>query len=220
MQINNVTKKYGENVILDNFSINFEEGKITCILGASGCGKTTLLNIIAKLTTYEGEVDFDGKVSYIFQGTRLLNNLTVYQNLEYVLKNSGMSKVEIAEKINDMLIKVDLLSSKNKYPHQLSGGMMQRVSLSRAFIYEAPILLMDEPFKGLDISLKKQIIELFKKLLSLEKKTTIFVTHDLEEAITLSDRIVVMGCGGKIIFDESNEAKDRNVMYDKIFSVL
>ncbi len=220
MQIKNVTKKYGELVVLENFSVDFEKDKITCILGASGCGKTTLLNVIAGLTDYQGQVVGDNKISYIFQGTRLLKNLTVYKNLEYVLKNNGLTKEEIEVSITEMLKKVDLWDVRDKYPHQLSGGMMQRVSLSRAFVFNAPVLLMDEPFKGLDISLKKQIIELFQKLIKSEKKTTIFVTHDLEEAITLSDRILVMGLGGKIILDELNEHKDRNVLYDKIFKVL
>lgn len=220
MQVKNVTKKYGDLVVLDNLSVDFERDKITCILGASGCGKTTLLNVIAGLTDYQGEVIGESKISYIFQGSRLLKNLTVYKNLEYVLKNSGLSKEEIAARITEMLQKVDLWEARDKYPHQLSGGMTQRVSLSRAFVYQAPVLLMDEPFKGLDISLKKQIVELFKKLITSQKKTTIFVTHDLEEAITLSDRILVMGQGGKFILDENNHDKDRNVLYDKIFKVL
>jgi NitT/TauT family transport system ATP-binding protein len=140
-------------------------------------------------------------ISYIFQNQRLLNNLTVEKNLEYVLKNSGIDKKEIPQKIEEMLKKVKLEDNAKMYPKQLSGGMSQRVSLARAFVYPSKILLMDEPFKGLDISLKKHIIATFKELYSYDAKTTIFVTHDIEEALMLGDRILVLGDNGKIILD-------------------
>ncbi len=220
MQLNNITKKYGELTVFNDFSINFAEGEVCGILGASGCGKTTLLNIIAGITDFHGKIDEIKKISYIFQSTRLLDNLTAYKNLEYVLLGGGYTKEEIAKKIEEMLRSVNLWEERNKYPRQLSGGMRQRVSLARAFIFDAPVLLMDEPFKGLDISLKKQILILFDKLLKTYKKTTIFVTHDLDDAINLCDRIIVLGLGGKIIVDEKVKDRGREELYNKIFAVL
>ncbi|NCA91988.1 ABC transporter ATP-binding protein [bacterium] len=220
MLLSNITKKYGDLTVFDDFSIDFVEGEVCGILGASGCGKTTLLNIIAGITDYQGKIDTKYKTSYIFQSTRLLDNLTVFKNLEYVLSGSGLSKEEVSCKIELMLKSVSLWEERNKYPRQLSGGMRQRVSLARAFIYDAPVLLMDEPFKGLDISLKKQIVSLFNRLLQTYKKTTIFVTHDLDDAIALCDRIIVLGIGGKIIIDETVKHSDRQELYNKIFEVL
>ncbi len=220
MQLSNITKKYGDLAVFQDFSIKFVEGEVCGILGASGCGKTTLLNIIAGITDFQGQLDTRGKISYIFQSTRLLDNLTVYKNLEYVLSGNGYSKEELNSKIESMLKSVNLWEERSKYPRQLSGGMSQRVSLARAFIYDAPVLLMDEPFKGLDISLKKQILTLFNKLLLSYKKTTIFVTHDLDDAINLCDRIIVLGDSGKIILDERVKEADRQALYNKIFAVL
>ena len=220
MFLKNITKKYGELTVFEDFTIHFVEGEVCGILGASGCGKTTLLNIIAGITDFQGKIDTKYKTSYIFQSTRLLDNLNVYKNLEYVLSSSGLSKQEVSNKIELILKSVNLWEERNKYPRQLSGGMRQRVSLARAFIYDAPVLLMDEPFKGLDISLKKQIVSLFNKLLQTYKKTTIFVTHDLDDAIALCDRIIVLGIGGKIIIDEIVKISDRQELYNKIFAVL
>ncbi|NLL56563.1 MAG: ABC transporter ATP-binding protein [Clostridiales bacterium] len=209
MKLTSITKRYDDNTVFDNFNLTIQDNKITCILGKSGCGKTTLLNIIAHLTDYQGKTDVENeKISYIFQNQRLLNNLTVAGNLRYVLKNCNFSSNEIEEKINDILKLVKLKENKHMYPKQLSGGMAQRVSLARAFVYPSKILLMDEPFKGLDISLKKHIIKIFQDLFNNDKKTTIFVTHDIEEALLLADRIIVLGDGGIILLDKELESRD------------
>ncbi|MFA6866124.1 MAG: ABC transporter ATP-binding protein [Clostridia bacterium] len=204
MQLTNIYKKFDKKVVFEDFSMNFDEHKITCILGKSGCGKTTLLNIIAGVITAESGVVVgkSEKISYIFQNQLLLKNLTVYKNLEYVLKNTVFSKEEINKQIKAILDKVQLSEYAKYYPKQLSGGMAQRVSLARAFVYPSDLILMDEPFKGLDVSLKKRIMNLFKDLYRDNSKTTIFVTHDIEESLILGDRIIVLDDGGKILLDK------------------
>lgn len=224
MILNNISKRYGDNVVFSNFNLNIEDNKITCILGKSGCGKTTLLNIIAHLTEYDGTTNVENeKISYIFQNQRLLSNLTVEQNLQYVLKNCDFSKSEIDEKITEILKLVKLDNNSKMYPKQLSGGMAQRVSLARAFVYPSKILLMDEPFKGLDISLKKHIIEIFKSLYDRHKKTTIFVTHDIEEAMLLGDRIIILGDSGKILWDKNVSSRENailNKLREDIYKII
>ena len=203
MKLISVSKSYGDNVVLDKFCLEAEEKKILAVLGSSGCGKTTLLNIISGLTDFQGAVEKSGnKISYIFQNKRLLPNLTVYKNIEFVLKNV-YSKEKIPCIIDEILRKVELYDSRNLYPSELSGGMGQRVSLARAFAYPSDILLMDEPFKALDISLKKRIIETFNSLYRTDRRTTVFVTHDIEEAFAVADRIIVLQKGGNILADEN-----------------
>lgn len=201
MILKNIKKSYGDKVIFDNFDIEFEQGKITGVLGRSGCGKTTLLNIICGTADFAGEVERPDKISYIFQSQRLVPNLTVYKNLEYVLSYIR-DKNEKSKRIEEVLRMVEMYDERGKYPSQLSGGMAQRVSLARAFAYDAPLMLMDEPFKGLDVSLKKRIIDVFKKLYERDKRTVVFVTHDIDEALFLADRIIVLEEGGKIVYDE------------------
>ncbi|MGN1042296.1 MAG: ABC transporter ATP-binding protein [Christensenellales bacterium] len=219
MKLKNISKSFGDNKIFSNFDIEFSEGKITAVLGPSGCGKTTLLNIISGLTDFSGkreinpikknetevvksisDCDKSERISYMFQSLRLIPNLTVYGNLEYVLKDIR-NKNERRETIFDILKKVELFDKKDAYPSELSGGMAQRAALARAFVYAAPLLLMDEPFKGLDVSLKKRVIDVFVKLYSDDGRTVVFVTHDIDEALLLADRIIVLKKGGEIIFD-------------------
>lgn len=203
MKLISVSKSYGDNVVFDKFCLEAEEKKILAVLGSSGCGKTTLLNIISGLTDFQGAVEKSGnKISYIFQNKRLLPNLTVYKNIEFVLKNV-YSKDKIPCIIDEILRKVELYESRDLYPSELSGGMGQRVSLARAFAYPSDILLMDEPFKALDISLKKRIIETFNSLYRTDRRTTVFVTHDIEEAFAVADRIIVLQKGGNILADET-----------------
>ncbi len=190
-----VCKKYGDNVIYDNLNLEIEEGKITCVLGESGAGKTTLLNMLAGLTDYKGTIDnIPSKISYIFQQEKLLNNLTVKQNLEFVLNEEEFFKID------KYLDKVELLDKKNRYPDELSGGERKRVEIARAFAYDSSILLMDEPFSSLDTALKIRLVNNFVSLWQENKKTTIFVTHDVEMATMLSQRIIIIE-KGKIIFD-------------------
>jgi NitT/TauT family transport system ATP-binding protein len=193
-EINGLHKAYGEMPIFRDFSLTFPLGQITCILGPSGCGKTTLLNIIGGLTLPDSGLlnGFEDKtISYIFQDPRLLPWKTVEENIAFVL-NQNLPEAE-RKKITGRVIRlVDLEGFGNYYPSKLSGGMRQRVSIARAFAYPSDIILMDEPLKGLDITLKLNLIKSFSRIWSNDRRTVIFVTHDVEEALLLGNEIFVL----------------------------
>jgi len=219
MKLSNVTKAYGERRVFSALSLDIEQGKITCVMGPSGCGKSTLLRIIGGLTEHGGTVEYDGenkRVSVVFQNARLFPNLTVARNLDLVLKITEKDKEKRGRCVNEFLSKVGLTDAANLYPSALSGGMKQRVSLARAFIYPAPLLLMDEPFKELDISLKKQMTEFFKSLYESDKRTTVLVTHDIDEAVTLGHKIVVLNAQGEIVLNEAPTEGTRQRIYERI----
>ncbi|MDM8534531.1 ABC transporter ATP-binding protein [Clostridiaceae bacterium HSG29] len=185
IEISNLSKKYNENIIFKSFNLTIENNQITTILGPSGCGKTTLLNLISEIDTdYSGDITGlnHNKISYIFQEPRLLNWLTVYENIELVENNE--------ELIKNILEIVDLENDINLYPPDLSGGMKQRVSIARAFCYPSDLLLMDEGFIGLDLKMKLELIKYFIKIWQNNKKTVIYITHDIDEALLISDRII------------------------------
>ncbi|MEY8000641.1 ABC transporter ATP-binding protein [Clostridium sp. Mt-5] len=186
VMIRNLNKSYGGVPVFTNLNVNFLKNKITVVLGPSGCGKTTLLNIISGIEKdYSGQVDLESsRLSYIFQEDRLISHLTVYENVAFVLK-SIMSKIEVNLTVNKFLSMVELSNCKSKFPRELSGGMKRRVALARAFAYKSDLLLMDEPFKGLDDRLKGDIIKKFLSLYRENKRTIILVTHDKEEASEL-----------------------------------
>jgi len=193
LEIKGLYKRYGEVEIFRDFNIIFPEGMITCILGPSGCGKTTLLNILGNIIspdsgTLEG---FEGKaVSYIFQEPRLLPWKSVRGNIEFVLDRNMLP--EERKKITDRFIRlVELEEFADYFPAKLSGGMRQRVAIARAFAYPSDIILMDEPLKGLDIKLKLNLIQTFSRVWKEERRTVIFVTHDVDEALLLGNEIVV-----------------------------
>lgn len=187
LEIKNLSKKYGDLCVYDNFNLSIEEGKILAILGESGSGKTTLLNCIAGLTAFEGSIP-KLKCSYVFQAPRLVPNLTVKENLKLICKDES--------KINDMLEKVHLEDKAGSYPIKLSGGQAQRVSLARAFLFDSDLILMDEPLSSLDLKLKKEITDLFLSVWQDDKRTAIYVTHDIDEAITVAHRIIIIRDGG------------------------
>lgn len=192
IELNNVTKKYDNKVIFDSLSFTFKENEITCIMGASGIGKTTLARMITGLTTYEGNITKVDKISYIFQEDRLIPSLTIYQNLEYVIKGIYKDKEKRKEIITNMLTKMELDEYAHYYPNELSGGMAQRVSIARAFIYPSDLLIMDEPFKQMDTELKDKIINEFLLLFKENKRTVIYITHNLEEAKKITKNIYVI----------------------------
>ena len=193
--IRNLNKRYGNDIIFDNFNIKFYDDKVNCIVGESGCGKTTLLNIIAGLTqvdSYHINEITRRDISYVFQEDRLIPWLSIKENLEITLKKY-YEKRELKEKVREVLDLVGLVKIENKYPHELSGGMKQRVNIARAFGKPSKIVLLDEPFKSLDYKLKYTIINDFMKLLEKEKRKVIIVTHDLDEAIYFNGNIIVLG---------------------------
>ncbi len=195
IEIANLTKKYSDTAVYENFNLSVEEGKITCILGESGSGKTTLLNAVAGLTKYNGSIS-QKKCSYIFQSPRLVPNLTVFGNLKLVCGDE--------EKINSILREVKLSDKAQSYPVNLSGGQAQRVSIARAFLFKSEVILMDEPFSSLDLKMKSEMIKLFFGLWRADKRTALFVTHDPLEALTIAHRILVIK-DGVIIYDEDLE---------------
>ena len=192
MVLKEVTKRYGERCALNRVSFTLEPAKITAILGESGAGKTTLLNILAGLTDYEGEVEGRLPASYLFQSPRLLPNLTVEGNLRFVLPKAARDQISPA------LEKVGLAGRGGDYPNALSGGERQRVAIARAFLYPHEMLLMDEPFASLDLSLKKSLIALVASLWRERRNTVVFVTHDVHEAALLSHRAIVLRAGSVV----------------------
>ena len=194
LALRRIEKSFEGLKVLEDLTIEVEEGTLTCILGPSGSGKTTLLNIIAGIVKPDaGEmVGFAGRrISYIFQETRLLKWKTVKGNLEFILKDQLPPAVR-KETISRYLRLVGLEEFQDYYPEKLSGGMKQRVSLARAFAYPADILLMDEPFVALDLSLKLSLMQSFLDLWLAEPRSAFFVTHDIEEALFLGQEVFVL----------------------------
>ncbi len=193
IKIENLCFSYDDNPIIENLNVSFNEDSINCILGSSGCGKSTLLNLLCGINKdYSGIIESEGdNFSYVFQSPTLIPWLTIYENMHFTLKHV-IPSTDIHKKIEHYLNLVDLLEYKDMFPHELSGGMKQRVSLARAFAFPSNYLLMDEPFTGLNASLKKSLQEVFIKLWNMEKKTVLLVTHDIDEALLLSKNIYVI----------------------------
>jgi NitT/TauT family transport system ATP-binding protein len=179
--------------VFRDFSMEFSPQKITCILGPSGCGKTTLLNVLAGLLKPDAGAIAglqEKAISCIFQEDRLMPWKTASENIRFVLKNR-MVRNEQEEQIGRYLHMVGLDGFAGYYPSQLSGGMRQRVSIARAFSFPSDCILMDEPFKGLDIATKGALMQSINALWEHDKRTAVYVTHDLEEALYFGHRIVV-----------------------------
>ncbi|SHH60887.1 ABC transporter ATP-binding protein [Clostridium grantii] len=194
MKIVDLHKKYNDLYVLKNLNMEISEQKICAIMGPSGCGKTTLLNIIASIIEKDQgkliEIE-DKKKSYLFQEPRLIPWKTVYENIGFVLKGN-YNKIKANEIIHETLKDMELEEFKYFYPDKLSGGMRQRVALARAFSYPCDILLMDEPFKSLDLELRYNLMLRFMKMWKKQKPTVIFVTHDIQAAVMLSDYIYIL----------------------------
>ncbi|MBS4974854.1 MAG: ABC transporter ATP-binding protein [Clostridium celatum] len=186
MLINNINFKYGSNEIYNNFNIEFQQGKINCIIGESGCGKTTLLNYISEKLYYENK-----RIAYVFQEDNLIPWKNIYVNLKIVAKKY-FEKSILEKEINNALVKVRLEKYKYFYPRELSGGMRQRINFARALIGNPEVILMDEPFKSLDIKSKNNVIELIKNLKNTDI-TIILVTHDINEILMLADVVYYLG---------------------------
>ncbi|RFB79485.1 ABC transporter ATP-binding protein [Methylovirgula sp. 4M-Z18] len=207
LNIQNVKKSYGAVQVVKDFSLAIEKGEFISFLGPSGCGKTTVLRMVAGFeTATSGNITVDGKdltnlpaskrnVGMVFQAYALFPNLTVAGNVGFGLKIAGRSSSEIAARVKEMLEIIKLPHLADRYPYQLSGGQQQRVALARALAARPQVLLLDEPLSALDAKIRVSLREEIRNLQRQLGITTIFVTHDQEEALSISDRIVVMSEG-------------------------
>lgn len=198
-----VGKHFDQLEVLRDISIDVADGEILALLGRSGCGKSTLLNIIAGLLPPDrGALHFHGRpaasydgwrrIAYMFQEDRLLPWRNVRDNVMFGLEASGMSKAEQRQRADQVLQRVDLAAFASAWPHQLSGGMRSRVALARSLVVEPDILLMDEPFSKLDPHTRTHMHDELLRLHRIEGMTIVFVTHDVEEAVVLADRVVLL----------------------------
>jgi len=208
VRIEQVSKRYGNEHVLKEVSLTIEKGALVTLLGPSGCGKSTLLRSIAGLTDIEpggkiivGETDITNRspkereVGMVFQSYALFPNLTVFDNIAFGLRMKGLEKRVYAEKVEQIIRLVDLTGREHQYPHQLSGGQQQRVALARSLVVEPKILLLDEPLSALDAKIRKNLQMELRRIQKELSITTIFVTHDQEEAMTVSDHIFIMDQG-------------------------
>ncbi|MDB5797057.1 MAG: tauB [Paucimonas sp.] len=203
ISLRNVSKRFdtrdGQFTAVDDLSLDIEAGSFFVIVGPSGCGKTTLIRMLGGLESpSSGEIEIraerPGKPlnSMIFQGDSIFPWMTVWDNAAYGLRMRGVPQAEIKEVVGHYLSKTGLTRFADRYPHQLSGGMKQRVSIARAFSNDPEVLLMDEPFSALDEQNKTLLQEEVLRIWDEDKKTVVFITHSVDEAVTLGDRIMVM----------------------------
>ena len=217
VQLKNITKSFGDNQVLKPISLDIYEGEFLTLLGSSGCGKTTTLRIIAGFETpTEGNVYIEDKdvtelapynrdVNTVFQSYALFPHMTVFDNIAFGLVEKKMDKKEIKKKVLEMLDLVQLHGFEKRKPSQMSGGQKQRVALARALVNSPKVLLLDEPLGALDLKLRKQMQVELKRLQKKLGITFVYVTHDQEEALTMSDRIAVMHQGH---FEQIGTAKE------------
>lgn len=217
IEFRNVKKSYKNNVILEDFNLNIEDGNLVVLIGSSGCGKTTLLKMINRLIeSTSGEILVNGKnikemdpillrrsIGYVIQQTGLFPHMTVKENIEIIPKLMGKTQEEIDQKTIDLLNMVGLDPEKysDRYPVELSGGQQQRVGVARAFAVDAEIILMDEPFSALDPITRTELQEELFNIQKEYRKTIVFVTHDMDEAINLADKICILKEGKILQYD-------------------
>lgn len=202
-----VLKKYGENVVIPDLNLEIKNGEFFTLLGPSGCGKTTLLRMIAGFNSIEGgTISFNDKVindmapgkrniGMVFQNYAVFPHLTVKENVAFGLQNRKVPKDEITKRVDEMIKLVKIEEYKDRLPENLSGGQQQRVALARAIVINPDVLLMDEPLSNLDAKLRIEMRNVIKEIQNEIGITTVYVTHDQEEAMAVSDRIAVMKLG-------------------------
>ncbi len=219
LEINNLSKSFDGMETLSNVNLSLGDHEIVAIVGPSGCGKSTILNLVAGLIEdYSGTIiNKAKKTGYVFQEDRILPWLTVYDNIKIVRDK------EDKKRINELIAKVKLQGFEKFYPGKLSGGMKQRCGIARAFYYGSDLLLMDEPFKSLDVKLRNELLEVLYELWNEEKVSVLFVTHDIEEAIRVADRVLVMGNRPTFVKKEIQLPKSsglRNLKNDEMLSYM
>ncbi|MBR8822874.1 sn-glycerol-3-phosphate import ATP-binding protein UgpC [Fusobacterium necrophorum] len=207
IRIKHAQKRYGDNIIIPNLSLDIKEGEFFTLLGPSGCGKTTLLRMIAGFNSIEeGDFYFNDKrindldpskrnIGMVFQNYAIFPHLTVEKNVEFGLKNRKLSKEEIKLETDKFLKLMQIEGYRDRMPERLSGGQQQRVALARALVIKPDVLLMDEPLSNLDAKLRVEMRTAIKEIQNNVGITTVYVTHDQEEAMAVSDRIAVMKAG-------------------------
>lgn len=207
LEINNLSKKFGEFTAVENINLSVEKGEMIALLGGSGCGKTTILRMLAGfIEPYAGTISLGGNVinkipaykrniGIFFQNYALFPHMTVFDNIAFSLKIKKLKKEQIHNKVADILKMVRLDGLEKRYPRELSGGQQQRVALARALVMEPAVLLLDEPLSNLDAKLRVEMQGEIKRIQRELDLTTIIVTHDQEEAISLADRVVIMNAG-------------------------
>lgn len=205
--VSNISKRFGNFLALDHVNLDVPDGSLLALLGPSGSGKTTLLRIIAGLETAdEGAVTLheeaadglnarDRNIGFVFQHYALFRHMTVAENIGFALKMRGRPKKEIQERVDELLKLIQLADMGKRFPSQLSGGQRQRVALARALAARPRVLLLDEPFGALDAKVRKELRDWLRRLHDEIHVTSVFVTHDQEEALELADRVVVMSQG-------------------------
>lgn len=199
----NFSFSYPDKEIYKNFNAVFFGGKINVVLGASGVGKTTLLNALTGLSGFDGEIENMPKnVSYIFQNDRLVKTISVEKNLDFVLKNAIPDKTARKNAIYDMAKLLEISDVLKRLPTEISGGQAQRVQMARAFLCPSEVMLLDEPFKGLDVSLKTRLIKKFLELWGRDGRTVVLVTHDVYDALLMGDKVFVLsGSPADIVYE-------------------
>ncbi len=207
LEISHLDKSFGANRVVKDFNLSVEQGEFVSLLGPSGCGKTTVLRMVAGFETpSSGNIAIDGRdvvnlrpnqrnIGMVFQAYALFPNLTVAQNVAFGLKVAGRAKAETAARVTEMLALIGLPDLADRYPFQLSGGQQQRVALARALAVQPHLLLLDEPLSALDAKIRASLRTEIREIQQRLGITTVFVTHDQEEALSMSDRIVVMNGG-------------------------
>ncbi|MBQ4251741.1 MAG: ABC transporter ATP-binding protein [Erysipelotrichaceae bacterium] len=204
IRIDHAVKRYGDNTVIPDLSLNIRPGEFFTLLGPSGCGKTTLLRMIAGFNTIEGGDFYFGErrindldpskrnIGMVFQNYAIFPHLTVRKNVEYGLKNRKVPKDEIRKRSDEIMKRIHIDEYADRMPERLSGGQQQRVALARALVIEPDVLLMDEPLSNLDAKLRVEMRNVIKQIQNDVNITTVYVTHDQEEAMAVSDRIAVM----------------------------
>ena len=228
LRVENINKSFGDKLVLKDINIRLNKGELVSLVGVSGSGKTTLFNIIAGLLKADsGKVYLKGeditakagKVSYMLQKDLLLPYMTIIDNVSLPLILRGEKKKVAREKVRGLFKDFGLSGYEEKYPAQLSGGMAQRAALLRTYVFSKEVALLDEPFSALDAITKASIHKWYKSIISEIGISTIFISHDIEEAIKLSDRIYILGKNPGSIVDEIEvqENFDENFFEDKKF---